>query len=196
MAIISAGLDSLQVGVIIHLGHGGGICPGPLTVGEMQEDLDDDEDTVDKDEEWEDEDEFVLQDVPETTHPHLAHRLPPPDISMEDNTEENIADTEMIIVDRSGVHTLGVRWCRCHAAPPKDMQLLDASLFPASFTRIKTCFTFHVLDDFALENLECKTSCMSFYSKLRRLTSPAFPFTVLVILFSHTHCNRSDQRDE
>ncbi|KII87556.1 hypothetical protein PLICRDRAFT_55487 [Plicaturopsis crispa FD-325 SS-3] len=79
---------------------------------------------------------------------------------------------------RSGVHSLGVRWCRCHGALPQDMQLMDAGLFPASFTRIETCFTFHVLDDFAMENLECKMSCLSFYNKLRRITSSAFPFTV------------------
>jgi hypothetical protein len=38
----------------------------------------------------------------------------------------------------------------------------------------KTVFTFAVLDEFLLQNLECKTSAQNFYSKLRRTTSKAF----------------------
>ncbi|KAG1766493.1 hypothetical protein EV702DRAFT_1204105 [Suillus placidus] len=40
------------------------------------------------------------------------------------------------------------------------------SLFLASFTLPKTAFTFAVLDDFLLDNLECGTSAMNYYSKL------------------------------
>ncbi|KII83090.1 hypothetical protein PLICRDRAFT_119855, partial [Plicaturopsis crispa FD-325 SS-3] len=113
-------------------------------------------------ENWEDDDEFTLK--------HLPERPP-----REENAE---ADVEMVIVDRSGVHRIGVRWCRCHHAPTKDLQLVDSGLFPASFENIKTAFTFHVLDDFLMDNLECKTSCMNFYNKLRRVTNSTFPFTV------------------
>ncbi|KAG1732333.1 hypothetical protein EDB19DRAFT_1896758 [Suillus lakei] len=58
------------------------------------------------------------------------------------------------------------------------MQLFQAGLFPASFTRPKTAFTFTVLDDFLLDNLECGTSAMNYYSKIRRLTSSIFPLMV------------------
>ncbi|KAG2100190.1 uncharacterized protein F5147DRAFT_747185 [Suillus discolor] len=57
-------------------------------------------------------------------------------------------------------------------------RLFEAGLFPASFTRPKTAFTFSVLDDFLLDNLECGTSAMNYYSKIRRLTSSIFPLMV------------------
>ncbi|KAG1725161.1 uncharacterized protein EDB91DRAFT_1254899 [Suillus paluster] len=59
-----------------------------------------------------------------------------------------------------------------------DMQLFEMGLFPASFTSPKTAFTFVVLDDFLLDNLECGTSAMNYYSKLRRVTSSVFPHLV------------------
>jgi hypothetical protein len=39
----------------------------------------------------------------------------------------------MTIVDRSGVHEIGVSWCCCPEAPEHDMQLMMAGLFPATF---------------------------------------------------------------
>ncbi len=37
------------------------------------------------------------------------------------------------IVDRSGVHEIGISWCCCPEAPKRDMQLMMAGLFPATF---------------------------------------------------------------
>ncbi|KAI6105150.1 hypothetical protein EDD16DRAFT_1695749 [Pisolithus croceorrhizus] len=48
-------------------------------------------------------------------------------------------------------------------------------LFPASISKPKTAFTFDVLDHFLIDALECKTSAMSFYQKLRMFTNNAFP---------------------
>ncbi|KAI6015950.1 hypothetical protein EDC04DRAFT_2608628 [Pisolithus marmoratus] len=54
--------------------------------------------------------------------------------------------------------------------------LLDlVRLFPASISKPKTAFTFDVLDHFLIDALECKTSAMSFYQKLKRFTNNAFP---------------------
>ena len=39
----------------------------------------------------------------------------------------------IVIIDRSGVHKIGVRWCCCPNAPKHDMQLMAAGLFPATF---------------------------------------------------------------
>ena len=39
----------------------------------------------------------------------------------------------IIIIDRSGVHKIGVRWCCCPNAPECDMQLMAAGLFLATF---------------------------------------------------------------
>ncbi|KAG1870277.1 hypothetical protein DFJ58DRAFT_723174 [Suillus subalutaceus] len=82
------------------------------------------------------------------------------------------------VVDKSGVHSLSICYCHCPGALSRDMQLFQAGLFPASFTRPKTAFTFAVLDDFLLDNLECGTSAMNYYSKIRRLTSSIFPLMV------------------
>jgi hypothetical protein len=84
------------------------------------------------------------------------------------------------VIDRSGVHEIGVRWCCCLNAPERDMQLMAAGLFPATFRNPKTAFTFRVLEEFHLDNLECKTTPSQFSSRLRRLTSDEFPNTVPV----------------
>jgi hypothetical protein len=88
------------------------------------------------------------------------------------------------VVDRSGVHEIGVSWCRCPQAPENDMQLMMAGLFPATFRNPKTAFTFRVLEDFQLDNLECKTTPSQFFSRLKRLTNDEFPNTVPVGGFS------------
>ncbi|KAG1836783.1 hypothetical protein DFJ58DRAFT_719005 [Suillus subalutaceus] len=82
------------------------------------------------------------------------------------------------VVDKSGVHSLSICYCHCPGALSRDMQLFQAGVFPASFTRLKTAFTFAVLDDFLLDNLECGTSAMNYYSKIHRLTSSIFPLMV------------------
>ena len=84
------------------------------------------------------------------------------------------------IIDRSGVHEIGVRWCCCPDALERDMQLMTAGLFPATFRNPKTAFTFRVLEEFHLDNLECKTTPSQFISRLRRLTNNEFLNTVPV----------------
>jgi hypothetical protein len=85
-----------------------------------------------------------------------------------------------VIVDKSGVHQLRVLPCCCSGHAPLDIQFMDMGLFPATLRRIKTAFTFGVLDDFRMDNLECKTAGLKYYSKLRRLTSNTFPQSVPV----------------
>ena len=57
----------------------------------------------------------------------------------------------------------------------KHLQLLRCRLFPSTTMKPQTAFTFDVLDQFLMDELECKTSASSFYSKLRRLTNSTFP---------------------
>jgi hypothetical protein len=95
--------------------------------------------------------------------------------------------TMVCIVDRSGVHDLPVHWCRCPHHLSDDRQLFAMGLFPATFKLIKTAFTFHVLNDFRIENLECKTAALNFYNKLRRMTSNSFPDLVKVSLKPSEH---------
>ncbi|KAG1800082.1 hypothetical protein EV424DRAFT_1474860 [Suillus variegatus] len=79
------------------------------------------------------------------------------------------------IVDKSGIHSLMIRYCKCPNACTPDKQLFAMGMFPASFSRPKSAFTFSVLDGFLLDNLECGTSAMNYYSKLRKQTSSIFP---------------------
>ncbi|KAG1847564.1 hypothetical protein DFJ58DRAFT_663265, partial [Suillus subalutaceus] len=82
------------------------------------------------------------------------------------------------IIDKSRVHRLWVRCCDCPNAMSPDLQMFRHGFFPASFNKPKTLFTFRVLDDFLLDNLECGTSAMNYYSKLWRMTSRMFPHLV------------------
>ncbi|KAF8264124.1 hypothetical protein EI94DRAFT_1772762 [Lactarius quietus] len=85
----------------------------------------------------------------------------------------------MTVIDRSSVHEIGINWCHCPGAAKHNLQLMMAGLFLATFRKPKTAFTFRVLEDFHLVNLECKTTPSQFFSCLRRLTNDEFPNTVL-----------------
>lgn len=164
-----------EVGVVLNLGHRGRHCPGEDQEAAHQEtrkrkasnDVADDGFSGGDQSEGESDGSDNGDDEDLLSGPSLFT------ISAKKNTT-------MTVVDRSGVHQLPVTWCHCPNAPSPDIQLLEMGLFPASFRRIKTCFTFQVLEDFRIDHLECKTSAMSFYSKIRRVTSRAFPHRVPV----------------
>jgi hypothetical protein len=79
------------------------------------------------------------------------------------------------VVHINGVHFLPVYPCACENAESEDLQYISMALWPATFTNVRTVFTFQLLDDYLLDNLECKTSGQAYFSKLRRVTSRAFP---------------------
>ncbi|KAG1847237.1 hypothetical protein F4604DRAFT_1884051 [Suillus subluteus] len=137
-----------QAGLVIHLGHDGKQCPA----------LADRWDLFEGDEH---EDQLEPEDLPFVSGPEFQPK---------ENT--------MVIIDKSGVHRLEIRCCDCPNALSPDIQMFRHGFFPASFNRPKTAFTFRVLDDFLLDNLECGTSAMNYYSKLRRMTSSMFPHLV------------------
>ncbi|KAG1770770.1 hypothetical protein EV702DRAFT_1181574 [Suillus placidus] len=105
-------------------------------------------------------------------------QLEPEDLPFVSGPEFQPKENTMVIVDKSGVHRLEVLCCDCPNAMSPDIQLFRHGFFPASFNRPKTVFTFGVLNDFLLDNLECGTSAMNYYSKLRRMTSSMFPHLV------------------
>ena len=90
----------------------------------------------------------------------------------------------LIFVDTTGVHYLPVCFCECRSPRARHIQLLEAGLYPATVKKPRTAFTFQVLDDFYLDNLECKTPARNFYQKLRRKTSNLFPHLVPVSLMT------------
>ncbi|KIN94246.1 hypothetical protein M404DRAFT_35256 [Pisolithus tinctorius Marx 270] len=94
------------------------------------------------------------------------------------NMRRPVGSKYLTVVDVTGVHFIAMHWCQCEAAESLQVQLLRAKLFPATFEKPSTAFTFAVLDDFVRDNLECGTSGMNYYSKLRRVSSGVFPHLV------------------
>ena len=75
----------------------------------------------------------------------------------------------------SSVYQNKVQWCDCSDAPAGYIQLFRTGMFPVSFKQPESAFTFDLLHYYNIDSLECKTSAMSFYQKLKRLSSNAFP---------------------
>ncbi|KAG1730911.1 hypothetical protein EDB19DRAFT_1831884 [Suillus lakei] len=170
----------MKVGVEIHIGHGGRPCPdhywdwedtddgGPSAASSTAGTLDA-HGAGDNDGEG----------SPGSAHPEVPEDhddMGEVDVFLDDespastNNPPVAGKTHIMVVHTSGVHTIIVRL---------DKQLFEMGLFLALFTRPKMAFTFSLLDDFILDNLECGTSAMNYYSKLRRITSSMFPHLVL-----------------
>jgi hypothetical protein len=104
-------------------------------------------------------------------------------------TESEIPDPPVSTIDGhrvltyvhiNGIHQLPTSFCTCAGAPSEEIQLLRMGLFPSTSNIPQTAFSFQLLDDYLLENLECKTSALHYFSKLRRMTCKAFPNLVKV----------------
>jgi hypothetical protein len=162
-----------EVGVEIYLGHSGAPCPLGAEVNPLEDCADMEVDDPDEDSEWGDDDE-------RGTERSAPHPFSPFTDTVNISATSPQVVTLLCIVDRSGIHHLPVRWCRCSGHAIDEHQLFSMGLFPSSFKRIKTAFTFQVLDDFRIDNLECKTAAFNYYRKLRRLTSNAFPESIKV----------------
>jgi hypothetical protein len=82
---------------------------------------------------------------------------------------------KVLFVTTTGLFSRQVIWCRCPARQEKDLQLLEQRFFSATAKHPSMAFTMDVLENFHLDAMECKTSAFNFYSKLRHLSSGAFP---------------------
>lgn len=183
-----------QNGYVLHLGHGGEACTGELgSFLDTESDYTDSDSGSDSGSDLGDDDtnipdlEDQNEDDPATpSSSKRPHRGPPensgfPHPGIPATPSGSTKFPVIVIVDVSGIHEMPVHFCTCPTRPiSHDLQLLDVDLFPATFRRPKTAFTFRVLDDFRLDNLESKTSAYHYYSKLRRVTNPAFPASVKV----------------
>ena len=103
----------------------------------------------------------------------------------------------LVYVHVNGVHQLPTSFCKCPATASEEIQLLRMGLFPSTSTTPQMAFTFQLLDDYLLDNLECKTSALHYFSKLQRMTCKAFPQLVkasarLIGRFHHLRYFRTD----
>lgn len=155
-----------DLGFILHIGHGGVRCPTKIGCTEG----------------W--------ADIEDNSPFHQAHlgTIPEEDESEKDSPiDDTTADrSDVLVISTYGVVSHRVQWCTCDNAEEKHIQLLRSRLFPGSQKQPKTAFTFNVLDYFHIDQMECKTAALAFYSKLRRLTNNAFPHAVAVN-FSHSY---------
>lgn len=160
-----------QTGLTLHVGHRGSPCPCYRNSDlSSPHPLHEDED--------EDEPDMEAATDQEALHSasgglHLDDLVPP-------TGRDSNGNPWLVFVHTTGVHYLPVQFCLCQSHPRHHIQLLQAGLYPATVKRPRTAFTFNVLDDFYLENLECKTAARNYYSKLKRQTSNLFPHLVTV----------------
>lgn len=187
-----------KVGVTLNLGHDGGLClfyatssnkPDSTQETSQEENaqtsltaLDANEDPMvqgdgeggdDKDDDKEGSEEVLWQTVDTGGIPLKGTRKAKPKL---DSDQCPV----LTIVDITGIHELRTRFCRCtpHESNPLSHQLLSMGLFPSSMKNPRMVFTFRLLDDINLINLESKTSTFKYFKKLRRLTSNVFPHMV------------------
>ena len=147
-----------KVGVCIELGHGGEPCPC-----------------------YQEGSVFPEQSVPGDTSDEEDDLEDPSGIDTGKPTSTQISGAKiMVIVHMNGIHYLPVRICRCQAAPTEDIQMMQLGYYPSTYKYIRTMFTFQLLDDYLLANLECQTSGHHYYQKLRRMTNKATPHLVPV----------------
>lgn len=76
----------------------------------------------------------------------------------------------MRIVDRNGLFLLDVYECLCDGAPEFWEQLLLMRLFPATYDRPETAFTFAVLKDCQTFNFAAKVSQWDYWGTVQRKT--------------------------
>lgn len=188
-----------QNGIVIHTGHNGEACPAEAGPWEQADDTNseistDDSDLMseaDPDLAWETDSEGDDNPEPDEERadaraealqksrrrPPIATTGPLP----ADPRKAGLGLPILTIVDVTGVHELPVRYCTCSPIPrSNDSQLFECELFPASYKRVSTVFTFRVLNDFRSDNLESHTTAYSYYNKLRSLTDPQAPHSVKV----------------
>jgi CxC2 like cysteine cluster associated with KDZ transposases len=94
----------------------------------------------------------------------------------------------IMVVNQSGVFDMDIVYCICPNAGARDEQLLSAGIFPSTFKQIEAAFTFSVLDDFLMDNLECKTTAQQYYSKIQLISNWMFPDSVPVCVISPHIC--------
>ncbi|EIW75517.1 hypothetical protein CONPUDRAFT_22788, partial [Coniophora puteana RWD-64-598 SS2] len=98
--------------------------------------------------------------------------------------------THITVVDVSGVFELPINWCNCEPKTAHHKQLLNMRLYPGSQKSPRTAFTFDVLDDFMVANLETKVAPNAYWRRLIRVTNTYHPDVVPDRYRELTRCAR------
>jgi len=117
------------------------------------------------------------------------------------NSPSGLADTPQDctlrnVARNNRIHKVWIQKCLCMDGC-EEYQYLELGLYLISYTQIKTLFTFDLLQNCCLDNLECKASVYHLWSKLRRLTCSFFPNGVPAsnVLFIWKMCISNQRSD-
>lgn len=78
--------------------------------------------------------------------------------------------SQFIALHVNGIHRVAIDFCGCPGSSPNFVQLLRASMYPATPLEPQTCATFEVLRNFHAMTLQGKISAFDYYHALVRLT--------------------------
>ena len=91
-----------------------------------------------------------------------------------------------IIVHINGIHSTKIRYCECYDIyPDKLIQLMHARLFHGTASNPGLAFTFEVLEQFHIHNLQSKCGAYDYTLSLRRLSDDAFTDHIPVSIAIH-----------
>ena len=93
-----------------------------------------------------------------------------------------LGNPHITVVHNSGIFDMEILYCICTNAVEKD----ESWWMLGSFLQASSISTFIVLNDFLMDNLECKTTAQQYYSKLQSITNRMFPDSVPVSWNSFT----------
>ncbi|KAL6298474.1 hypothetical protein BKA93DRAFT_820356 [Sparassis latifolia] len=77
---------------------------------------------------------------------------------------------DFVVVDLSGIHEVGLDFCRCETAQSHPVQLLQTRMFPAMSVDLKTAAMFRLLETFHVISAQSKISRYEFYTALAQRT--------------------------
>jgi hypothetical protein len=96
------------------------------------------------------------------------------------NRSDKSIGRHMIFMHSNGFHHFCIEFCHCNHAKTEHLQLVQASLFPATIAQPETAFTFDVLDYFHIQSLTSKKSAYDYHDAIQKKTSQSFPQDVPV----------------
>ncbi|TFK16703.1 hypothetical protein FA15DRAFT_606540 [Coprinopsis marcescibilis] len=77
------------------------------------------------------------------------------------------------VFDITGVHKVLIEYCNCQSQSTlRFVQLLHCQLFPSTIKRIKTAYTFEMLNTFQELSLQGKTMIYDFYHTILNCSDP------------------------
>ncbi|KAH9911542.1 uncharacterized protein BXZ73DRAFT_107926 [Epithele typhae] len=145
------GMTSIHDGSQLHLQEGFSTQVGPQVPYYGDEDADGD----------------VPDDQPSPAHPH-------PEVPSGFGIPTYYGERTLSVLHTNGQHRLSFTFCQCEGAEEEALQLWRLGFYPGSVKRVHTVYTEACLKDFALSNLQCKTSAFAYHTYLCRKTDGAF----------------------